>query len=547
MGIGIVETKFGKMSGVECDGKFSNLTIFKGVPYAKPPVGDLRWKAPQDPEPWDGVRVCDKFGDAAIQIFDKRRLYYEFYEHVGLPNMSEDCLYLNICTAAQSPDERRPVLMWFHGGGFTDSYAYEPQFDPRVLASKGVVVVTVGIRLGVFGYMALPQLSEEQGGHSGNYSVMDQVKALDWIYENIAAFGGDPEMITAGGQSGGATKAEVLATIPASRGRIKRLIAQSGLRWYYKFKTQEEMEKISRNYLKLANVDPDLPLEQLRAMDTLELFDRNIDRFKMPGAISQDMITVPYTDMREAFEAGIDGIDFLNGCNLGEPDMFAESFAGFNKVSIKEFSKEKEVRTAKDFYAHFKNLLGELYDEYDFESLVQVTDETAWDEFRRLATLGLVGREGPNISRNLMLNRLFGRYVKKRSPESKVYTYMWSHLLPIVEAKKGSELDTAVELAWHTSEFWFTFGSLREGMPPHRPWRDIDYKLADIVTDYWANFIISGDPNTPNGAENPYWPVTSDEFGYMEIGTNPQGHNGLETKLDELCRKFVNAEYQLDL
>ena len=219
MAIGTVKTKYGLISGEEYTGQYKGITVFRGVPYAKPPLGALRWAPPEEPEPWEGVKVCDTFPDAAVQDFLADRHRDEYYVN-GTPSMSEDCLYLNICTPAGAPGEKHPVFLWFHGGGLTNCFAFEPQFDPRELAKKGILVVTVGQRLSLFGYLSLPQLSREQGGKSGNYGLMDQFRALDFVYENIEAFGGDPERITVGGQSGGSSKCCVMAASPASRGRV---------------------------------------------------------------------------------------------------------------------------------------------------------------------------------------------------------------------------------------------------------------------------------------------------------------------------------------
>jgi para-nitrobenzyl esterase len=173
-----------------------------------------------------------------------------------------------------------PVYMWFHGGGLNNGHPYEPEFDGSELARKGVVVVQVGQRLNVFGYLALPQLSAEQGGKSGNYGFMDQLAALDWVYENIAAFGGDPDNITVGGQSGGSQKAGAMATTPAAHGRVRRAILESGLKWLQRFPTLAEMEEKCRNYLRSAGIDPDAPLDQLRAIDATRFWSGERTSFR---------------------------------------------------------------------------------------------------------------------------------------------------------------------------------------------------------------------------------------------------------------------------
>ena len=242
----IVETAYGKVQGINStDETYENVVEFRGIPYAAPPVGDLRWKAPVDPEKWDDVLVCDTYKDIPMQVLGgaevepyKTDIYYD-----GVPKMSEDCLYLNVMTTEDSlsSTEKKPVYVWFHGGGLNSCYTFEPEGNGEAFAKNGIVVVTVEQRLGVFGYLSLPQLSEEQG-QSGNYGLMDQIKAMEWIKENIANFGGDPENITVGGQSGGTTKAMAMTASPKMDVEVDKLILESGLKYNMEFQTQESAE-----------------------------------------------------------------------------------------------------------------------------------------------------------------------------------------------------------------------------------------------------------------------------------------------------------------
>ena len=238
MSIGIVQTSFGPVQGVELTGENAGLTQFRDIPYAAPPVGELRFAPPADPTPWTDVRVCDSWPPAAIQTFFPGEGLYP----LGRPERSEDCLYLNVTTGAESADEKRPVFIWYHDGGLSNGYSFDPRNDHSPLAKKGIVVVSVGHRLAEFGYMALPQLTAEQG-QSGNYGLMDTVKALQWVHDNIARFGGDPDNVTIGGESGGCAKCCALAGLKETRGLFRRVINQSGLYWLRKFHTQKEAEK----------------------------------------------------------------------------------------------------------------------------------------------------------------------------------------------------------------------------------------------------------------------------------------------------------------
>ena len=224
----VLEIDGGQIQGVATTVK--GVYVFKGVPFAAPPVGDLRWRAPQPVVPWDGVKVADTFGPGAVQApHDSSNPWTsEFYWED--PEFSEDCLYLNVWTPAPGePEKRLPVAMWIHGGAYTGGWGYEPEFDGKIWAQKGVVLVTVNYRLGVFGFLTHPLLAEENPeGVSGNYGILDQIAALKWIHENIAAFGGDPENITIFGQSAGAGSVKTLVSSPLTGNLIKKAVIQSG-------------------------------------------------------------------------------------------------------------------------------------------------------------------------------------------------------------------------------------------------------------------------------------------------------------------------------
>lgn len=206
------------------------VAVYKGIPYAAPPVGDLRWKQPQPVQPWQGVRKCDKFGTASLQGGQEEGSFYwkEFYQD-GNPEMSEDCLYLNVWTPAAGKDSRLPVMFWIHGGAFQNGFGHEIEFDGDAFAKKGVVLVTINYRLGMCGFLAHPLLTAENGGKgSGNYGLFDQLAALKWVKKNIAAFGGDPDNVTVFGQSAGAGSVQSLISSPLTKGYIQRAIIQSG-------------------------------------------------------------------------------------------------------------------------------------------------------------------------------------------------------------------------------------------------------------------------------------------------------------------------------
>ncbi len=206
----------GEIRGVAKDGVAS----FKGIPFAAPPVGDLRWKAPQPVVPWSGVRDADKYGPAPMQPPVLAALMG------GKP--SEDCLYLNVWTAAKSSSERRPVMVWIYGGGFIMGATSAAFYDGAAFARKGVVLVSIAYRVGPFGFLAHPELSAESGAGSGCYGIQDQIAALQWVKDNIANFGGDPSRVTIFGESAGGISVGILATSPAAKGLFQRAISESG-------------------------------------------------------------------------------------------------------------------------------------------------------------------------------------------------------------------------------------------------------------------------------------------------------------------------------
>ncbi len=221
----IVQTKYGKIEGT----KGTDSVIFKGVPYAMPPVGELRWQAAKPLESWEGIYPAVNWPPMAPQSGQEEGSFYhkEFYAVPEyMPEQSEDCLYLNIW-APKAGEGPFPVAIWYHGGGYVSGFCSELEFDGEAYAKRGVILVTVGYRLGMLGFFAHPLL-HERDGHSGNYGLLDQIAAIDWVRENIAAFGGNPELITIMGQSAGALSVRTLISSPLVKGKVQRAIIQSG-------------------------------------------------------------------------------------------------------------------------------------------------------------------------------------------------------------------------------------------------------------------------------------------------------------------------------
>ena len=222
-----VTLETGTVRGIACG--WPSITAFYGIPYAAPPVGELRWQPPQPAAPWPGVRDCARPGPRCPQLGVGKGSFYEHEFYPVEEPMDEDCLYLNVWTPAQSTGEKLPVIFWVHGGAFMTGYGHSAHFDGEHFARQGVILVTINYRLNIFGWMVHPELSaESENGVSGNYGLLDQIFALEWTRCNIAAFGGDPDNITIAGQSAGAMCVQALLTTPRTQGMVSKAILQSG-------------------------------------------------------------------------------------------------------------------------------------------------------------------------------------------------------------------------------------------------------------------------------------------------------------------------------
>lgn len=308
----------GKVIGVETPTK--GVIAYKGIPFAEPPVGNLRWKEPQPVVPWEGVKVADKYGDAAMQVtWDPESFYGKEWQASGSVPFSEDCLYLNVWTpAAGKTDKKLPVAMWIHGGGYREGFAFEPEMDGgEDWASRGVILVSVTYRLGVIGFFSHPLLSAESPhGVSGNYGLLDQVAALKWIHNNIEQFGGDPNNITIFGQSAGAGSVQSLCASPLSKDIISQAISMSGggLGNYRPGMTLDTAQLANKNmmdYFKKTTLDEmrALSFEELLQMTKDYSAETNkrifwgpvIDNYMLEGTFSDEAIAGKIADIPYIF------------------------------------------------------------------------------------------------------------------------------------------------------------------------------------------------------------------------------------------------------
>ncbi|MBQ9411470.1 MAG: carboxylesterase family protein [Oscillospiraceae bacterium] len=364
----LVKTNCGAVRGVPKDG----YTVFKGIPYAKPPVGALRWRPPERCAPWEGVYEANRFPDRGWQESEtaenppdwKVRLNREYYSDPSYtPPMSEDILYLNIWTPAEEPGEKLPVAFWIHGGGFGSGWSSEMEFDGAGYCRRGVILVTIEYRLGVFGNLVHDWLdAESPRGVSGNYGILDQIAALEWVHENIAAFGGDPENITVFGQSAGAMSCQLLVSTDLTGSLIRRAIFQSGGAHHNVLldgETRSYALEKGREYVALTGA---ASLEALRAIPGDELYRlaEKYDRIKQAG-----ILFLPNVDgyvFQEDTTAAMDrdrvkNISYMLGSNRNDllvtPEMLASGEKSVLYRGAIEWSQLMEERHGNPSYVYY--------------------------------------------------------------------------------------------------------------------------------------------------------------------------------------------------
>ena len=340
--IELVKTKYGTLKAVKSNAGYS---LFRGVPYAKPPVGELRWKAPEEPEKWDGIRLCDRYGDACAQFDrwssatddvtdDDEHPYINIENYPYPPHMSEDCLYLNIYTPADSKEDKLPVMIYIHGGGLQQWYGSDYEYCGDNFCKNGCVLVSVTYRLNIFGFFVHPELARESGHDaSGNYGIMDQIQALRWVYENIEGFGGDPDNITVFGQSAGGRCSLALACSPLSRDMVRRISVQSagGIGSIMAEFSREKQEKMGLELMQSLNCSS---IDEMRQLKWEILRDANDKLGFFDGFnLYTDGYVIPQDIDRTLYEGSFNDIDIIIGCTIDEGANEKKPMFGSNLVS----------------------------------------------------------------------------------------------------------------------------------------------------------------------------------------------------------------------
>jgi para-nitrobenzyl esterase len=441
----------GKISGAVP----ADIATFKGIPFAAPPVGSLRWKNPQPVIPWQGVKQCTAFGPSPMQ--GEPAPFSMWTEEFLIPKqpISEDCLYLNVWTGAKKSTEKRPVLVWIYGGGFMSGGSAVPLYDGEALAKKGIVVVSINYRVGIFGFLAHPELSAESGHNvSGNYGLMDQIAALQWVKQNITAFGGDPDNVTIMGQSAGSMSVSCLVASPLAKGLFNKAIAQSGAAIYRDNNLLDRAEKDGQ-YAQVSLGK--LNLEQLRNATAAELM---MERSQYGPTVDGYVLAKP---VKEIFENGEQNdVLLLTGWNQDEGIIFnpVEDAAAYKRNILQQFG-EYASQIIK-YYPGGNDTEAKQSELYLSRDMVFGLGNYTWAN----------------------LQSLQGK---------KVYVYRFARKVPAYG-------DYVKYGAFHSGELAYVFNNLKFA---NRPWLDADRKLAETMSDYWVNFIEAGNPN---GRSLPRWP-----------------------------------------
>ncbi|KAF2635990.1 prolyl oligopeptidase-like protein [Massarina eburnea CBS 473.64] len=486
-----VTTSFGSVQGATSNLE-SGVTVYKGIPFAKPPVGDLRWTAPTSPANWSGVLNATTFGADCAQSYSEVGLFSS-----GNTNISEDCLYMNIWAPANaSSTSNLPVFLWIYGGRFVGGSGSVPTYDGAHLAAKGMVVVTFNYRMGPFGFLAHPDLSAESAHNSsGNYGILDQQQAINFLKTEVAAFGGDADHITVGGQSAGSASALIMMYSPLSSDNIVGCIAESGARdphdpetyglatshrWMDLALKQGEDFLAEMNVTTIAalrNVSMETLLKSDNSQDTI--LDGTVFANSTLGLVSEpplwrpvvDGYVLPYGYGETLSKNAHNDIPIMTGDNLGESS-----------------TSNLTLTTYKTGYAAIMgNLTNDFLSAYPATSDTEATAQNA--------------AFGQDINRVSTWHWASDWYAGGAT--SDVFVYFWTHAPP-----------NQTSGAYHGSELWYTFGNLPTYY--NYTWTELDYELQRTMGDYWANFIKGGDPNGGNLTAFP--PVRSNVTEIMWLG-----------------------------
>ena len=457
--------------------------MFKGIPFAAAPVGPLRWKAPQPAPAWSGVRQADKFGSACLQT----DVYGDIYFRDAQP--SEDCLSLDIWIPAKAESAKIPVFVWFYGGGFVAGSASEARYDGENLAKKGVIVVEPNYRLGVFGFFSHPELSKESGhDSSGNYGLLDQVAALQWVVNNIAAFGGNPHNITIGGESAGSLSVSALMASPLSKNLFQKAIGESGAFFPSGPSAGMQLNPVGDTEqagVKFAASVGAKSLAEMRAKSGEELlqaaakqnrgfrFGPNVDGYFLNG----DVVSIYRKGQQSQ-------VPLLAGWNADEGKLnvlFAPQ-----KPTAKSFAEQAQARFGDQAAAFLK-----LYPANTDQEAIQSAEALAGDDFIAFSTWKWID-------------------MQRKTGNAPVYQYHFEQVPAVKPGAMIGPIPASEAGSRHACEIQYVFETLKseEGVP----WTEDDFKVSEAMASYWVNFVKTGNPN---GGGLPNWPKSDSKDGYQ--------------------------------
>jgi para-nitrobenzyl esterase len=491
-----VKVTGGQVSGVP--GKDASILVFKGIPFAAPPVGNLRWRAPQPVVPWQGVRKAEQFSPSCMQsIVEARGQWtYEFMTHT---EVSEDCLYLNVWTPAKSAGDKLPVFVYIYGGGFNEGSGAAPSYDGEGLAKKGIVMVNLNYRVGVMGYFAHPDLTRESGHNtSGNYGALDQLAALEWVKANIAAFGGDPGRVTIAGQSAGAMSVHDLIASPLAKGLFHRAIMQSGNNGIAgaaagPMMAHRTLAEAEAGGVRFAEARGAHSIAELRAQTWQQLTAPAPAPTAAPGAPAAgrgagagfsaapiiDGYFLPLEEMQAVAQRKHNDVPVLAGANLGELGGMTGGGRGAAAATAEAWQAQAQQQ--------YGALAGEFLKAYPAANEAEIAAARA------------------DASRDRALSGLYlWATQRNKTSSTKAFVYLWDHTLPGPNSERLG--------AFHTAEVPYVLNTLYSS---DRPFTDADRKAAAMMSSYWANFAKNGDPN---GAGLPVWPAVGDKPEVFQAG-----------------------------
>lgn len=469
---GIIEGNYDTKTGIQ---------KYFGIPFAKPPVGDLRWKAPQPLDNWKGIKETKKFGPRPIQaiVFGDMKSRSD--------GLSEDCLYLNVWTPAKRDTKGLPVLVYFYGGGFVAGDASEPRYDGESMARKGMVVVTCNYRLNIFGFLALPELSKESPYKaSGNYGLLDQVAAMEWVQKNIVDFGGDPKKVTIAGESAGSISVSLQLASPLSKDLFARAIGESGacIKPTMPPVSLADAEKTGLDFATKAGYPT---LDQLRKLSTREVYEiyNESRRFGFPVVLDNYFLKANLPEIFEAHKQAM--VPLLVGWNSAEiPGMAFMQGKTYTEANFIE-------KVKKDFPKDYEKVL-KLYPHSTEQEVEQSATDLASQNFISYSTWKWFDLQRNNS------NQPVYRYLFSRIRPPLIDKNAMPGLAGGTQKKEDQQKMPAQIGAAHASEIEYCMGNL--SLVNDYAWTPDDYKVSQTMQDFFANFIINGDPN---GQHVPQW------------------------------------------